>query len=49
MLDLLKYKPYTHSDAPKPAMEVLEPPTDDDSEDDDNDPAQPLIDDESDV
>ena len=47
MLDLLKDKPYMHSDAPGPAVEDPEPPTDDDSDDEDNNPAPPLIDDES--
>ena len=47
MLDLLKDKPYMHSDAPGPAVEDPEPPTDDDSDDEDNDLAPPLIDDES--
>ena len=45
MLDLLKDKPYMHSNSPRPAVEDPEPPTDDDSDDEDNDPAPPLIDD----
>jgi hypothetical protein len=47
MLDLLKDKPYMHSDAPRPAVEEPEPPTDDDSDDKDNYLAPPSIDDES--
>jgi hypothetical protein len=46
MLDLLKDKPYMHSDSPRTAVEDQEPPTDDDSDDMDNDPAPPSIDDE---
>ena len=45
MLDLVKDKPL--SDAPRPAVEDPEPPTDDDSDDEDNDPAPPSKDDES--
>jgi len=41
MLDLLKDKPYMHSNSPRPAVEDPEPPTDDDSDDEDNDPIQP--------
>ena len=33
MLDLLKDKPYMHSNSPRPAVEDPEPPTDDDSDD----------------
>ena len=36
-----------HSDAPRPAVEDPESPTDDDSDDEDNDPAPPSIDEES--
>ncbi len=49
MLDLLKDKPYMHSDAPRPAVEDPEPSADDDSDDENNDPAPPLIDDEAEV
>jgi hypothetical protein len=48
MLDLLKDKPYMHSNSPKTAVEDPEPPTDDDSDDEGNDPAPPSIEDEND-
>jgi hypothetical protein len=41
MLDLLKDKPFMHSNSPRPAVEDPEPPTDDDSDDEDNDPTPP--------
>ena len=47
MLDLLKDKPYIHSDAPRPAVEDPEPPIDNDSDDEDNDSAPPSVDNES--
>ena len=47
MLDLLKDKPYMHSNSPRPAVEDSEPPTDDDSDDEDNDPTPPSTNDES--
>ena len=43
MLDLLKVKPYMHSDAPRPAVEYPEPPTGDDSDDEDNDRSRAAI------
>ena len=47
MLDLLKDKPYIHSDAPRPAVEDPEPPIDDDSDDEDNYPTPSSRNDES--
>ncbi len=47
MLDLLKDKPYMHSNSPRPAVEDSEPPTDDDSGDEDNDPTPSSTNDES--
>jgi hypothetical protein len=47
MQDLLKDKPYMHSNSPRPAVEDPEPPTDDDYDDEDNDPTPPLKDEES--
>ena len=47
MLDLLKDKPYIHTNSPRPAVEDPEPPTDDDPDDKDNDPAPQSMDDES--
>jgi hypothetical protein len=47
MRDLLKDKPYMHSDPPRPAVEDPEPPIDDDPYGNDNDPAPPSIDVES--
>ncbi len=47
MLDLLKDKPYMHSNSPRPAVEDPEPLTDNDSDDEDNDPTPPSTNDES--
>jgi hypothetical protein len=49
MLELLKDKPYMHSNSPRPAVveDPPKPPTDDDSDDEDNDPPPPSIGDES--
>ena len=57
MLDLLKDKPYMHSNSPRPAVEDSDPPTDndptppstnDESEDEDDDPPPLMEDDDSD-